>query len=520
MILARRAPAAELHAKSGFDGLHMGWRVLAAAAAGAAGGFGQAPYGIASLLVLACAVAFALLRVTVQPRRAALIGWAFGAGYFAHVLLWIVEPFQVDAARDGWMAPFALAFMAGGLALFWGLAFWVARLSPRTWPLMLTLTAAEILRAWLFTGFPWGGVSQIVIDGAASQMLAFVGPQGTTLALLAVAWILSLTAGSPRRRLLYAGQAFALGVLVLALHLPLPQPPVPASGQYLRLVQPNAAQHLKWRPEMVEQFYARQLGLTAAPPDAGAAPPDLVVWPETAVPWWLEDAGPVLEEIAAAAGGTPVVLGILREEGGRLRNALVALGPGGVPSAIYDKHHLVPFGEYLPLAGLMRRIGLQGLAEVRGPGFAPGEGPAVLDLGTVGTAMPLICYEAVFPRIVNAAPERPDFLLQITNDAWFGRWAGPQQHLAQARMRAAEQGLPLARSANTGISAMIDPYGRVTASLALGAAGALDAALPQRLPPTLYSRTGDLPVLAVLLLGLLFLLLQRPGMLTPSSESD
>lgn len=521
MILARRTPAPEVRSPGGIERLNFGWRMLAAAVAGALGGFGQAPYGLALLLVLACAAAFVMLAGTDQPRRAALIGWAFGAGYFAHVLSWIVEPFQVDAARDGWMAPFALVFMAGGLALFWGLAFWAARrVSPRSWPLILTWTAAEILRAHVFTGFPWAGVSQTVIDGPAVRALAFVGPQGTTLGLLALAWVLSL-AGTPGRRVvLRAAQAATFALLAAGLHLPLPQPPAALSGQHLRLIQPNAAQHLKWRPDMVEVFFARQLALTAEAPRPGAAAPDLVVWPETAIPWRLEDAALVLEEIADAAGGVPVVLGILREEAGRLRNAMVAVGPEGKPFAIYDKHHLVPFGEYLPLADLARRVGLRGLAEMRGPGFAPGAGPALLDLGMAGRAMPLICYEAVFPRIVNAAPERPGFLLQITNDAWFGRWAGPQQHLAQARMRAAEQGLPLARSANTGISAMIDPYGRVTAMLDLGTAGALDVALPAPLPPTLYSRTGDLPVLALLLFGALGLLLARIRERSHPSKSD
>jgi len=160
----------------------------------------------------------------------------------------------------------------------------------------------------------------------------------------------------------------------------------------------------------------------------------------------------------------------------------------------------VPFGEYMPLGDLLARFGIYGLAASHGHGYSAGPGAQVLDLGAIGRALPLICYEAVFAHDVNAAPERPNVILHLTNDAWFGTGAGPQQHLAQARMRAIEQGLPVARAANTGISAMIDGWGRITASLPLNTAGYLDAALPAPRAPTLYSRSGDLPF-ALLLLG-------------------
>ena len=172
---------------------------------------------------------------------------------------------------------------------------------------------------------------------------------------------------------------------------------------------------------------------------------------------------------------------------------------------LYDKHHLVPFGEYMPMGDLMARFGIHGLAAQEGNGYSSGPGARLLDLGALGAGLPLICYEAVFAHDVNAAPARPSFLMQVTNDAWFGKAAGPKQHLAQARMRAIEQGLPMARAANTGVSAMIDPWGRVTASLALNTEGYVDAALPKPLPPTLYSRSGDLPLtllLALLLAGM------------------
>ena len=257
----------------------------------------------------------------------------------------------------------------------------------------------------------------------------------------------------------------------------------------IRLVQPDAEQRLKWRADMRDVFVGRLLDATAAAPR-----PDAVVWPETALPYRLDDSGPILER--AAARGVPVLLGAQRFDGSRSRNAAVVLGPGGVPAATYDKHHLVPFGEYVPLASLLGRLGLEGIAGGGLAGFAAGPGPGTLELPGIGPAAILICYEAVFPAMLRT-PARPRLIVQVTNDAWFGRNAGPAQHLAQARLRAAETGLPLARSANTGITAMIDAGGAVTARLPPREPGHLDAPLPPALPPTIYARAGDLPVLAL-----------------------
>jgi apolipoprotein N-acyltransferase len=178
---------------------------------------------------------------------------------------------------------------------------------------------------------------------------------------------------------------------------------------------------------------------------------------------------------------------------------MIYLDEKGQQRGLYDKHHLAPFGEYVPLGDLMARLGVFGLATTTGNGFSAGPGPALLDVGKLGRAVPLICYEAVFPQDVNGAPDRADFLLQITNDAWFGTRSGPYQHLAQAQMRAIEQGLPMMRSANTGVSAMIDPQGRITESLPLGQAGYVDAVLPEQQARTIYSWIGDSPVLIALL---------------------
>ena len=200
-------------------------------------------------------------------------------------------------------------------------------------------------------------------------------------------------------------------------------------------------------------------------------------------------------------------MGIQRSDGPRIYNSMVYLDEQGRQSGLYDKHHLAPFGEYVPFGNVLARFGIAGLASTTGHGFSAGPGAAVMNAGALGQALPLICYEAVFPQDVLAAPERADFILQITNDAWFGTRSGPYQHLAQAQMRAIEQGLPMMRAANTGVSAMIDPLGRITKQLPLGQAGFVDAVLPHPMMPTHYSRIGDIPVLIVLLAT--FLLLWR-----------
>lgn len=491
----------------------------AALLAGGLGALGQAPYDQPLFFLAALVAGMVLWRSSSSHRFAGAVGWALGTGYFAFALLWIVEPFQVDVDRHGWMAPFALLFLSGGLALFWAAAFWAARrVSRHPLALAFTWSGAELLRAYVLTGFPWASPAQVLVDGPASRMLAAVGPHGATLCLMLLAAALATQAQGSRIWMLRIGQGALVLAGALALYLPLARVQVPDTGKTVRLVQPNAAQHLKWRPENAEVFLRRQLELTAAAPGTDAAKPDLIVWPETAIPWRLETAGPVLADIALAAGGAPVVLGVLRTEGAHLRNSMVVIDSLGAISAVYDKHHLVPFGEYIPFASVARRLGLRGLVE-QGVGFAPGPGPQVIDFGPLGRAVPLICYEAVFAHDVGAVPERPDFLLQVTNDAWFGTYAGPQQHLAQARMRAIEQGLPMLRAANTGISAAIDPYGRVIASLPLGTAGFVDTDLPVPLAPTLYSRTGDKPAIAIVLLGLAVLMF-RASMRAPQKEID
>ncbi len=468
---------------------------------GALAALGQAPFDLPLVMIAAMAFAISVSVDAKTPWRAAVFGWSFGVGYFAVSLHWIVSPFLVDVARHGWMAPFAVILLAAGMALFWGAAFWGARkLSPRPWALILCWPLAELARAYIFTGFPWASPAQALVDSFAGQALAWIGPHGLNTAVVAAA-----VGISARQWWLRWGLVVPLVAVVLVAPM---APPAPLTGTVLRLIQPNAPQHQKWDPMMIPVFYARQLDFTAAPAQ-GRKAPDAIVWPETAIPWSLDRAAPVLEEISAAAQGKPVIMGVQRSEDMRYYNALVVLGPDGDVTQTYDKHHLVPFGEYIPFGDLAARFGITSFAQSLGNGFASGPGARLLDLGPLGRALPLICYEAVFAHDLNAAPARAGFIIHATNDAWFGTYAGPQQHLAQARMRAIEQGLPVARAANTGISAMIDPWGRITDRLGLGQAGFFDAELPQPRGATLYSFTGDLPLGLILLAAVAWAALSR-----------
>ena len=507
--------------------------------AGLAVGLGQAPWGFWWLALVGLVLILHLLSHATTPRVAFRRGWLAGLGAFGLSMLWIIEPFLIEPERHGWMAPFALVLMVAGMALFWGLsaalAVWLggARRMLRLWAMVPAFLALEALRGHLFTGFPWAMLGHIWIDTPIGQLAALGGALGLSLLALVLAVLLER-----------AGQAFdawrhrakprawAMTALSLALvgallgagwfwgEARLAQPAPPARDLLVRLVQPNADQALKWDPRHAEALFFRHLDLSAAPGPGGRRP-DLVVWPETAVPFFLDSAGEGLRMAAESAGGAPLLLGIQRRERGAppgsataYFNSLAVLDAQAAPLAVYDKHHLVPFGEYVPLIGQYAdRPGLgwlSGFAAQALLGYTPGPGPRLLDLGAAGRVLPLICYEAIFPRNLRLdGPARPDWLVQITNDAWFGTRIGPFQHLAQARLRAIEQGLPMVRVANTGVSAMIDARGQVMQALGMGEQGVIDALLPGARPAPPYARLGDAPWHLALLLVLGFWALLR-----------
>ncbi len=476
--------------------------VAPAALAGAVAALGQAPLGWWWVALPAFAVIVAL--VARAGRGGVWVAWFAGAGYFAAALNWIYEPFMVEPETYGWMAPFAVVLMAFGLALFWAVAGGLSRLFPnRALGFAVALTAMELARGYVLTGFPWALPGHVWIGQPPAQLAALVGANGLTLFTLLAA---ALLAG---RRVVPVAAAFLLvaaGWGYGAWRLALPEPA--ARAGVVRLVQPNAEQSLKWDPVQADVFFRRLLDLTRA-----GARPDLVVWPETAVPYLLEENPQVAVAIAEAGRGATVATGIQRVEAGgwRFWNSLAVIGAGGVVGQVYDKHHLVPFGEYMPFGDLaFRWFGLRAFAAQQGNGYSAGEGAKVLDLGPLGKVLPIICYEAVFPQDLRVA-ERADWILQITNDAWFGTLTGPWQHLAQAELRAVEQGLPLLRVANTGVTAVIDARGRIVQSVPFGEAGSMDVAIPGALAAPPYARFGEWPVLVLLVLLAGLALALRPG---------
>ncbi|GMG82183.1 apolipoprotein N-acyltransferase [Paralimibaculum aggregatum] len=486
-------------------------RALMAIAAGAAITLGQPPISLPLALFVALPALVWLTDAAPTPRAAFLTGWCAGFGMLLTGLHWIGHSFLVDAERFLWMLPFAITLLPAALGLFWGAAFWLAR---RLWPaghwsrallLAAAIAAAETARATLFTGLPWGLPGYAWVETPVMQAAAWAGPFGMTLLTLVLAALPGVA--GPRRiagwaALVALGALWAGGMTRLAA----PVPPAGPPGPVLRIVQPNAVQHLKWKAGHREIFAARLRAHSGAAPGP-LGPPAAVIWPETAITFLPQDAPAAVAGIAASAGGAPLITGAMFydwTESGERRwsNSLMMVTPQGAIAARYDKHHLVPWGEYVPFRWLLERLGLDAIAGMGGAGFVPGPGPRVLDLPGLPAFAPAICYEMIFADGIVPEGPRPGWILHLTNDAWFGSFAGPQQHLAQARIRAIEQGLPVVRAANTGISAVIDPHGRVLASLPLGTDGYLDARLPQPAPPTLYARTGDAP--ALLLLSLIW----------------
>ncbi|MEO0752978.1 MAG: apolipoprotein N-acyltransferase [Pseudomonadota bacterium] len=476
-------------------------QLLISALIGAIGALGQAPFGLWPATVLSLGALFALLRQARSGKQALGLSWAAGMGYFAVALMWIVEPFLVDIARHGWMAPFALLGVSVGFGLFWAVAGWATfKLRGQAIAFICAFVIVEAVRGYALTGFPWAQLGHVLIDTPLLALAPFGGSLGLTalvlFAAVPVAYLNERAWGKAIAAVLFFGFLHGAALAVRPVSGP------KADSPTIRMIHTNEAQETRWDPALIPANFDRKLAFTAAVTDGPK--PDLIVWPETSVPVLLERADAALAAVADEALGSPVVAGLQRFDGEDFYNSLIRLNGEGEVDVIYDKHHLVPFGEYVPFGDILAKFGIFGLADTTGGGYAAGPGPQVIDFGPLGKALPLICYEGVFPQDVGGYDERPSFLLLITNDAWFGEVSGPYQHLAQARLRSAEQGLPMIRAANTGVSAMIDAYGHITHQMSLGEAGWLDAPLPPALPKTIYARIGDLPIVTfvLILLGL------------------
>lgn len=468
---------------------------------------------------------------------AALAGWWFGFGYFLCGLYWVGNAFLVDADIFGWLLPFAVTILPAGLAVFTAFGFALARLLWIRGPLrILTLAAALALAEWLrghlLTGFPWNAFGYALTGTLAlAQAAALVGLWGLTFIAIAAfaspAVLADDRADTPRPWLAPVAALAVLAALGIYGAVRLATTPTTfVEGVKLRIMQPSIPQDQRFNHAAKAEVMRRYLALssrTTSPQAHGLAGVTLLIWPESAFPFFLTREPDALAAIAdLLPPGTQLITGAARlaepESGpGRIRayNSVYVIDHDGTIVSVYDKLHLVPFGEFLPLRGAFERLGLQQLIRVPG-GFLPGRRRRLMTPANAPAFVPLVCYEAIFPHAVVPSGDRPGWLLNLTNDGWFGLSSGPYQHFQQARLRAIEEGLPLVRAANTGVSAVIDPAGRVVTFLPLGREGVLDSALPKRIASPLYARTGDTIIIACFVIILFSgLWRQRSGKLGP-----
>ena len=495
-----------------------GWRrFMLSFAAGALSAFAFAPLGVFPVLLLGFAVLLLLLDGAGQclkPLRTAFgCGWAFAFGQYLIGWHWIGYAFLVDPGAHLWQLPFAVTLLPAALAVYAGLASALSlcflraldfRQESPSRPLVFSVlyTVGEWLRGHLFTGFPWNlqaygwGASLAIL-----QSMAVIGAYGLSfLTILLGASMADLTRpatskafSAPLAMIVLFLVVWAGGAVRLMAH-----PVETVAGVKLRIVQPDVPQREKDQPRYFARNWQRLLDLSVSPGN-----PTHIIWPEAAPPPLMFDRDPAsLDEVGLLTGtGRTLITGATRARraGDQLSffNSLFIFAPGGTAPMVYDKFHLVPFGEYVPFASVLNRIGITKLTDGQ-EGFSSGDGPHTYQVTRAPAAAPLICYEIIFPAAVTAG-QRPGWFVNVTDDSWFGPWAGPYQHLLIARARAIEEALPVARAANTGISAVIDPYGRITAELGLGKMGVIDAGLPKAALQSTYARYGDWTLLLLLL---------------------
>ncbi len=430
----------------------------------------------------------ALIDGAATPRQAARRGWWFGLGHHVLGLYWITEAILVEAARFWWLVPLAVPALAAVLAVFIAVPVGVAKLARPGWPRACTLAGAWVLadlaRQFIATGFPWnpwGSVWELpgVVGDVMIQPAAWIGVPGLTFLTVLLAAVAAL---GWRWRIAGAALLAAwVGFGVMRLHEPTPPPP----GIKVVLAQGNIAQGQKWDRALVERIFNTYVALTTDGVVEAGNGPTVVVWPETASPYLLQTDAAAREAISQAARGAAALIGAVRfDEESRPRNSLFALVDGGRIDGVYDKWHLVPFGEYQPSWFPLP------IQVVPGGGFGAGDGPHTLHVAGLPAVGPLICYEAIFPGEVVDGRDRPAWMVNVTNDAWFGNSTGPRQHLAAARLRAVEEGLPLLRAANTGISAGFDGHGHEIGRLGMNRRGVLVVDLPPALPAPPFARFG------------------------------
>ena len=517
--------AQELGALSGWRRYGLGF-VLGALLAGA-----LPPIDLTPLIFIAFPGLLWLDEGSAGPWASARLGYVFGLGFFVAGLYWIAAALFVDIARFWWALPFAVLGLPAYLALYPAAALGVTSLATirlrlpagaRIGLFAVAWSASEWARGHFLTGLPWNLVGYAWSGGfpgslAMLQSVAWVGIYGLSLvtvlaaALPALLGIPSLLPMAQARRVAPAlGAALLILAPAAAGALRLQLVPFGETGTWLRLVQPSIPETLKWDPDAAEANFHRLIELSGGPTEHKLA---AVLWPEAATPFLIERDGPHRAAIAAVAPRDGfVVTGALRANPApdpptRIWNSIEAIDGTGAIRASYDKAHLVPFGEYMPFSDVLpiKKITPGSIDLSAGPG------PQTIALPGLPAFAPIVCYEAIFPGAVIDDAARPSWILNLTNDAWYGRSSGPYQHFAITRTRAIEEGLPLVRVANNGISGVVDPAGRVVARTRLDSIGHFDVPLPAALPPTLYATAGDWLFAAMLLLGLLPAARRRRG---------
>jgi apolipoprotein N-acyltransferase len=518
-----------------------GWRRVAAAiGAGALGALAMPPFGFLPALAVSLTLAVWLIDGSAAGerfpalatlRRAAATGWLWGFGYFLGGLWWIGSAFLVQADVFAWLMPFGVLGLPALLAFFPALGFALARLlwsrgAGRIFALAFGLTLSEWLRGHAFTGFPWNTLGMALGQNLwLMQSASLVGLYGLTLlTILICAAPANLGTGetkAERLRPVLAALVLLLAVAGFgALRLQGGEVP-PVAGVKLRIVQPNLAQDAKFEASNGADILRHYLELSdraTSPETGGIGQVTHLVWPESAFPFLLHREPFALAKIAEALpNGAVLVTGAARSSeavpgarGQRYYNSIQAVTDDGAIVASYDKVHLVPFGEYVPefLDQSLRAIGIRQFVTIPG-GFSAGERRASLAVPGLPAVAGSVCYEAIFPDETLPPGARPGLILNVTNDGWFGDTPGPRQHFAQARLRAVERGIPLVRAANTGISAVVDPYGRTLASLPVGREGVIDAALPNVANRTIFDDVGTATLVGLCLATLLAALAGR-----------
>ena len=443
------------------------------------------PVHLLPVLLFSIPAFLTLIDEAKSKKQVLALAWVFGFGLNLAGLYWITEPVLTEAASFWWLVPFAAPLLACAVAFYTIIPALAAKLVKRGFGRLLVFAGAwvvsNLIQQFAFSGFPWNfWGTDWVMPGALGDI--FIQPA----ALFSVHGLTLLTvfmAGLP----LFGRRGFAGILLMLAVWTGFGiwrlQTPVQNTGVTLALVQPDFPVPGSFERAALVARWQRLLAMSSAGLHAGAT---AVVWPEAASPWDLASDAGARAALAAVTGTAPVLAGSVRWVSNTdYRNSLAVTAGPGPAVAVYDKWKLVPFGEYTP-----KWIPLRILPNVLGGGFTAGPGPATLHVMGLPPIGPAICYEDVFPGEIVDEKDRPSWLLVITDDAWFGNSAGPRQHFANARLRAVEEGLPLARDANSGVTAMINAFGHVEASLPLKGEGVLVQPLPGKLPPTLFSRLG------------------------------